>query len=422
MLICIFEDEFYRRLLPLAQLKPAYDLRCGQTTLREKIERAYHDADFLLHTRDYLKDAVKVRHPSSYVNEIPRGADRMLLINGRILFRAELVRLFAESDDDIVYSHSDTILAAWLSGKRLEAFGNSIAAKLVSSSDFPELKRDEIEEIEIINYPWDLVHRNGAELLTDFLVSTEGRPEVLGEVYDGAHLLNRSQIHVGRKAKIKPGAVLDAENGPIYISDDVEVMPNAVICGPAFVGKGSLIKAGAKIYENTSIGEMCKVGGEVEGSIVHAYSNKQHEGFVGHSYLGEWVNIGADSNTSDLKNDYGTVRVYNDGLTVDSGLRFVGLTMGDHSKCGINSMFNTGTVVDVCCNIYGSGSPPKYLPAFSWGEAPSKFVTYRLDKAIDVARKVMARRNVTMNEAEERLLRKVFELTEKERETSGVRA
>ena len=144
----------------------------------------------------------------------------------------------------------------------------------------------------------------------------------------------------------------------IYISKNAMIMPNAVIGGPAFVGENSVIKISAKIYENTTIGETCKVGGEVEESIIHAYSNKQHEGFIGHSYVGEWVNIGADSNNSDLKNDYGNVKVYNDGALVDTGSQFVGLIMGDHSKCGINSMFNTGTVVDVFCNLFGAGNPP----------------------------------------------------------------
>jgi UDP-N-acetylglucosamine diphosphorylase/glucosamine-1-phosphate N-acetyltransferase len=215
--------------------------------------------------------------------------------------------------------------------------------------------------------------------------------------------------------------VLDAENGPIYIGKNVKILPNAVIEGPAYVGDGSLIKVSAKIYENTSIGPVCKVGGEVEASIIHAFSNKQHEGFIGHSYLGTWVNIGADTNNSDLKNDYGNVKVYVDGELIDSGSMFVGLIMGDHSKSGINLMFNTGTVVGVSCNIYGSGLPPKFVPSFSWGGAQDGFVTYRIDKAIEVARRVMARRNVQLTEIDEKLFRKIFELTEEERVKAGVK-
>ena len=163
------------------------------------------------------------------------------------------------------------------------------------------------------------------------------------------------------------------------------------------------------------------MGGEVEESIIHAYSNKQHEGFIGHAYLGEWVNIGADSNNSDLKNDYGNVKVYNDGALVDTGSQFVGLTMGDHSKCGINSMFNTGTVVSVACNVYGAGIPPKYIPAFSWGGALDGLVTYKIGKAVEVAKRVMARRKIALSEANERLFKKVFEMTAEERKVAGVR-
>lgn len=421
MHICIFEDEFYRRLLPLTYLRPVYDLRCGQLTLREKIARVYPDEIFVLHTRTYLRDTVKEKHPGSYVNEIPGDTDRLLLINGRLIFGADAARILGDTGKDIVYSDDGVIIGAWLSGKNLEAYRNVIGKNLVSSNDFRGIKRVETEGTELVRYPWELVHKNGSQLDSDFRLLTGGRPEVLGKIYDGAHLLNPSQIYVGKGAKLKPGAVLDAEKGPIYIARDAEIMPNAVIRGPAFIGEGSIIKAGAKIYEGTSIGEVCKVGGEVECSIIHSHSNKQHEGFVGHSYIGEWVNIGADSNTSDLKNDYGSVRVYNDGSMVESGLQFVGLMMGDHSKCGINSMFNTGTVVGVFCNVYGSGIPPKHVPPFSWGEAAEGFVTYRLEKAIEVARKVTERRKVTLSPADEELIKRVFEMTRQERVTAGIR-
>lgn len=421
MRICIFEDEYYRGLLPLTYLRPVYDLRCGQLTLREKIARAYPDEIFILHTRDYLRDTVKEKHPGSYVNEIPGDTDRLLLINGRMIFSADSARILADTGKDIIYSQAGVVVGAWLSGRNLEAYRHAIGKSLVSSDGFHGVRRAETEGLELIRYPWELVHRNRSQLELDFRLSTGGQRGVLGKIYDGAHLLNQAQIHVGKGARVNPGAVLDAEKGPIYIARDVEIMPNAFIRGPVFIGEGSLIKAGAKIYEGTSIGELCKVGGEVEASIFHAYSNKQHEGFVGHSYIGEWVNIGADSNTSDLKNDYGFIRVYVDGAIADSGLQFVGLMMGDHSKCGINSMFNTGTVVDIFCNIYGSGMPPKHVPSFSWGDASGGFVTYRLEKAIEVARTVMERRKMTLSLVDEELIKRVFEITKQERDAAGIR-
>jgi UDP-N-acetylglucosamine diphosphorylase/glucosamine-1-phosphate N-acetyltransferase len=277
------------------------------------------------------------------------------------------------------------------------------------------LEKEEVD-VQMIRYPWDLVSNNGKQIVADARLLTRGTSgkRIRGKVYPGAMLINRKNIFIDTGATIKPGVVLDAENGPVHIGKNVTVFPNATIEGPAFVGDGSLIKIGAKIYENTSIGEMCKVGGEVEASIIHSYSNKQHDGFLGHAYLGMWVNLGADTNNSDLKNNYGTVKVYINGEPVDSGSMFVGLTMGDHSKAGINTMFNTGTVVGVSCNVFGSGFPPKYIPSFSWGGAEG-LTLYDPDKSIGVARRVMARRKVELKEADERLFRKVFELTEKER-------
>jgi UDP-N-acetylglucosamine diphosphorylase/glucosamine-1-phosphate N-acetyltransferase len=211
--------------------------------------------------------------------------------------------------------------------------------------------------------------------------------------------------------------VLDAEDGPIFIDEGATIMANASLQGPLFVGAKSTIKMGAKIYEGTSIGPVCKVGGEVEESIFHAYSNKQHEGFLGHAYLGEWVNLGADTNNSDLKNNYGTVRVHIDGKTIDSGLLFVGLFMGDHAKSGINTMFNTGTVVGVMSNVFGADYPDKLVPSFAWGGAAS-CETYACEKALQVARRVMARRNRELTKAQEAVLRQVFELTAHERDAA----
>jgi len=171
-----------------------------------------------------------------------------------------------------------------------------------------------------------------------------------------------------------------------------------------------MMKIGAKIYGGTSVGEMCKVGGEVEGTIIHGYTNKQHDGFLGHSYIGKRVNLGAGTNNSDLKNNYGRVKVFVDGDFVDSGRMFVGLTMGDHSTTGIHTMFNTGSVVGVCCNVFGAGFPPKFIPSFSWGGG-KEFSEYDLPKGIETARRMMARRQVEMGKSYEKMLRDVYRKT-----------
>jgi UDP-N-acetylglucosamine diphosphorylase / glucose-1-phosphate thymidylyltransferase / UDP-N-acetylgalactosamine diphosphorylase / glucosamine-1-phosphate N-acetyltransferase / galactosamine-1-phosphate N-acetyltransferase len=305
-----------------------------------------------------------------------------------------------------------------VSGRNLERFKSRLS-DLYDFPDFEGLVRKEVK-VTMIRYPWDLVGNNGAQLRADFAALTAGMKEKInGKVYDGAILLNREAICIDAGAKVKPGVVLDAEEGPIYIAKNAKVFPNATIEGPAYIGEGSMIKIGAKIYEDTSIGPVCKVGGEVEASIIHSYSNKQHDGFLGHAYLCKWVNLGADTNNSDLKNNYGNVRVYINGEEVDSGSTFVGLTMADHSKSAINTMFNTGTVVGVSSNIFGAGFPPKYVPSFAWGGAES-MTTYDMSRSLEVARRVMGRRKVVMSAAEEGVFRKVFELTHEERRKAGM--
>jgi UDP-N-acetylglucosamine diphosphorylase/glucosamine-1-phosphate N-acetyltransferase len=419
MNICIFEDEKYRKLLPLVYFRPVYELRCGINLLKDKIIRSFSNPNVILHARDYLTDVLKRDYPNYYVNELPPNANQVLFVNGRVLADPHFADKFKYNGKDIAYVKGDDIVAFWASGENLEKFKNKFGTPL-TKLDFENYEKVEISP-KLINYPWDIINNNGEQIVIDFNILTDGKARREGKIYEGVHLLNEHFIHIEEGAKIKPGVVLDAENGPIYIGKNVKILPNAVIEGPAYVGDGSLIKVSAKIYENTSIGPVCKVGGEVEASIIHAFSNKQHEGFIGHSYLGTWVNIGADTNNSDLKNDYGNVKVYVDGELIDSGSMFVGLIMGDHSKSGINLMFNTGTVIGVSCNIYGSGLPPKFVPSFSWGGAQDGFVTYRIDKAIEVARRVMARRNVQLTEIDEKLFRKIFELTEEERVKAGVK-
>jgi UDP-N-acetylglucosamine diphosphorylase/glucosamine-1-phosphate N-acetyltransferase len=226
--------------------------------------------------------------------------------------------------------------------------------------------------------------------------------------------VDEGRIRIGRNVRISPGVSIDASSGPVRLEDDVAVMSGATLSGPLHVGPGSTIKMGARIYGETTIGPVCKVGGEVAESVIHGYSNKQHDGFIGHSYLGEWVNIGAGSNTSDMKNNYSTVRVDVGGTTVDSGHLFVGLFVGDHSKSGIGTVFNTGSVLGVCSNIFGADYPPKYMPSFVWGGSRG-FVEHELPKAIETARRSMARRGKTLDEHGETVLRTVFELTAGER-------
>ncbi len=417
MHICIFEGIYFERLLPLTYFRPTYELRCGITSLKDKILRHFPDSKVTLHCRSYLADLLAEKYPDFEINSI--SSKECLFINGRVLAEEDfLQKLDLNNPNDVLFVNGETIVAAKVSGEKLENLKNNLH-DLFTLSDFDGLIKKQID-VKMINYYWDLVNNNPSQIAADYkFLMKEKKKKLLGKIYQGTYLLNEDDIFVGEGATIKPGVVLDAEEGPIFIGKGAKLMSNAVIEGPCFIGEKSVVKIGAKIYEGTSIGEVCKVGGEIEKSIIHSHSNKQHEGFLGHSYLAMWVNLGADTNNSDLKNNYGIVKVFINGELVDTGSMFVGLSMGDHSKCAINTMFNTGTNVGVSCNIYGAGVPPKYMPSFSWGGG-EMMTTYALDRSLDVAKRVMGRRKIAMSAAEEKLFRKIFDLTSEERRKRGM--
>jgi UDP-N-acetylglucosamine diphosphorylase/glucosamine-1-phosphate N-acetyltransferase len=417
MRICIFEDNRYTNFLPLAYFRPVYELRCGAFSLREKLAMALPGTKQILHVRSELAGYLSEEFTKLHINNLPD--DDIWFINGRILADENLAKFIKQkTGEQKVFLGGDDVGAVFIKKDSISDFKKKLIESPIDKSIFKVLTAENFP-FALINYTWELVHRTTSEIEKDFnRLKTAKR--ISGKLYPGVHLINKRNIIIGNGSIIKSGAVIDAENGPVIIGKNVTIMPNAVVEGPVFIGDNSIIKIGAKIYHGTSIGEYCKVGGEVEASIIQAYSNKQHEGFLGHSYLGSWVNLGADTNTSDLKNNYSTIRVRVNGQMIDSGSQFVGLTIGDHSKSGINVMFDTGTVVGVSCNIYGAGLPPKYMPSFAWG-GEKEFTVYDLEKSIDTMKHVMIRRNMKMSESYEKLVRKVFKDTMHERQSSGVK-
>ncbi|MFQ5708868.1 MAG: GlmU family protein [bacterium] len=406
--ICIFEDQFYGQLFPLALTRPVFDLRCGVFTLKKKITRLFPKSSISLLCRNYLSEVVQEANPDCKVNRIDEK--ECLFFNGRVLAEQKLVQDL-DLTRERIYVHKEQIIVAFLKDDNLKKM-QSLPDGTFNLDELRDLETVEVDA-RIVEFPWDLVNENAGEIVRDFGALNQAG-QILGQVDPGATLLNSEQICIGEASQVKAGAVLDADAGPILLGKGVTVMPNAVIQGPAFVGDGSTIKIGAKIYEGTAIGQVCKIGGEVEESIIHSYSNKQHEGFLGHAYLGSWTNLGADTNNSDLKNNYGFVKVFIDDRWVDSGCQFVGLFMGDHSKAGINTMFNTGTVVGVMSNVFGAGFPPKHIPSFAWGGSAG-FVEHELEKALETARRVMVRRKVPMSPPSEKLFRHLFHITQGDR-------
>jgi UDP-N-acetylglucosamine diphosphorylase/glucosamine-1-phosphate N-acetyltransferase len=270
----------------------------------------------------------------------------------------------------------------------------------------------DMPEARLLSFNWQLIERNSDVIADDFKkLPYRGQSEE-SVVYPGVQMINDENILIGEGAVIKSGVVLDATDGPIAIGDGAVVMPNASIIGPVSVGANSVVKTGAKILQGTSIGEVCKIGGEVDSTIFGNYTNKAHDGFIGHSYLGEWVNIGAASNNSDLKNNYSYVRMWCAGVDKETGRQFLGTIIGDHTKTGINTIFNTGTVIGFNCNIYSSEMPPKFVPSFSWGHGES-LTDYDIVKAMQTAEIVMERRKIKFAKAYKALFEKIHDLSGK---------
>lgn len=409
--ICIFEDEKYLNFLPLCYSRPVFDLRCGINLLKEKVFRHFKSQNKILYCRDYLVEKVKFENPKSLVNELK--GDEIIFINARLLISSDLVREIKKEKDDIIYYSENSVAAAKISKKNL----NVVFEKFPGILSFQELQLRSMKiKTNSLNYIWDLIKENGNQIVSDYYAIIKNQKNFVGRKFDGAYLINKKEIFIGEGTKIYPTVVIDASDGPVYIGKNVTILPNSAIQGPAFIGDNSIIKMKASIYHDTSIGDVCKVGGEVEGSIIHSYSNKQHDGFLGHAYLGSFVNLGADTTNSDLKNNYSKVSVMLNNKSIDTGMQFLGLIMGDHSKTGINTMFNTGTIVGFASNIFGTGFPPKYVTSFAWGTA-DYFETHDLQRAMKTAEIVMGRRKIEFGSIEKKLFQKIFELTEEERKS-----
>ena len=280
--------------------------------------------------------------------------------------------------------------------------------EFMSEEDNSEMIKTEEDFIKIIN-PWDIFVFNDRALREDFELITKGRKSAV--LSDTNRVFAPENIFVEEGAVVEC-ATLNAKEGPIYIGKDAEIMENSVVRGPFAMCEHSVLKLSAKIYGATTLGPYVKVGGELANVVIFGYSNKAHDGFIGNSVIGEWCNIGADTNASNLKNTYEEVRLWSieKNTFVPTGQTFCGTIMGDHSKCGINTMFNTGTVIGVSSNIFGHGYQRNYVPSFAWG-GPSGMKTFEPDKAIEVAEKMEARRGIEMSDIDKRILLHVYRST-----------
>ena len=385
----LFDSDARNALLPFTYTRPVADIRVGILTIREKWEKHLGLTTTTI-TEEYLEE----KYPMVEM-------EQNILINASFIPTESLVEKVKNLTENQALFVGDDVVAFYTSDSQEEV-------------DFSTYSQIEYEEklLQIKN-TWDIFSFNGEAIKLDFDLITEERTSQ--PIPEGVHAINKENIFIEEGASVIYSS-LNASEGPIYIGKDAKILEGSLIRGPFAMCENAIVKMGAKIYGNTTLGPFCKVAGEINNAVLFGYSSKGHEGYLGNAVLGEWCNIGADSNNSNLKNNYAEVKIwsYETERFAKTGLQFCGLMMGDHSKCGINTMFNTGTVIGVSANIFGSGFPRNFIPSFSWGGA-SGFTTYQTNKVFEVAEVVMQRKGIPFEDKDKKILERIFNETSKYR-------
>ena len=377
MKIQLVDGKHRSYLLPLTYTRPVAELRCGIITIAEKYTKRGHEIGY---------------GTEAYLNTKYPPIEAEVLVSGSVC----PTDAFLEA------------VAGLSSGQALIQGDELLAFKGEKWVDEPSEIIPFSGALNLITRPWDIWSKNASELNLDFDLLTKDR---FSAPIDATNTVIGDRVFLEEGAKAT-ASILNATSGPIYLAKNAEIMEGCIVRGGLALGESSALKMGAKIYGATTLGPHCKVGGEVNNSVIIGYSNKGHDGFLGNSALGEWCNLGADTNNSNLKNNYDEVKAwsYVDGRFAKTGQQFCGLIMGDHSKSGINTMFNTGTVVGVSANVYGAGFPRNFIASFTWG-GPQGTMEYRIDKALDTADRMMKRRGLEVDEVEKAILEQVYALS-----------
>lgn len=394
MQLCFFEDSKLTNFHPLTLSRPLDDLRIGIFTLAEKWKYGLETDSFARTVRPNLKGVFK---PGT-VNT----ANSCLWINPRYLPTDALLQEVNSLNEGTCLQSDATIIAANVDGETSKQWLTQ------GRPDFSNLLVLQTHDFDSIEHLWDIFQRNGQEIKRDFQHINAPVQEGF-TMSDNACLENSANIIIDKGAHIEAGCVLDARHGPIYIGEGATIMAGSILRGPLAVCKNSVVKTGAKIYGDTTIGPVCKVGGEVSNTVFHSYSNKAHHGYIGNSVVGQWCNFGAGTTVSNLKTNYSNVRVadWTTEEEQDSNQQFVGIMMGDHSKTAINCVINSGTVTGVNCNILSRDFPPKLIRSFSW-VGSNVIQPYNLDKALDTMKIMMARRDVKLTEPYQQMMSQIF--------------
>jgi UDP-N-acetylglucosamine diphosphorylase/glucosamine-1-phosphate N-acetyltransferase len=400
--ILIFETEKHINYYPFNIMHPIWELRCGSFRLFEKVQKINKDANIRfvgreLHTKSFIK--------RFQINNDTNLSGAVLIMNAQIIPNKKFFKEIQNIDYNTKLTFNGHVAGYLLSDISKIIKNDKYDISLIYES---ELNTIEMKSVDFLEWIYESLDFNGSEIEndTELLGSDYTNPEP--NEFLGSYLIEPKNIFIGNNVKIAPGAVLDASKGKIIIGHNSEIMPQATIVGPASVGENNKIKIGAKIYEDSSFGEWCKIGGEIENTIIQSYSNKQHEGFLGHSFISEWVNLGADTNNSDLKNTYGNIKIRMEDRIIDTGRMFMGLLCGDHTKSSINAMFTTGSVAGICGIIVREWFMPNYIKSFTWG-GKNDSPQYHFKKAIETAKIVMKRRNKDITDEEIELMKIEYE-------------
>jgi UDP-N-acetylglucosamine diphosphorylase/glucosamine-1-phosphate N-acetyltransferase len=374
MNIVLFEDEKVSNFYPVTRLRTTDEIRTGRWTQKERASLQFKSEILTYSARELYGDKFKV-------------GDDTLFLNARLKDFSSFADL--EADECVVNKDGDIL------GYR----GN----KIIEGKDFDGFNVLS-KEIPMYNFIWDVI-ADLSERLNSDLSGDSSLGQIQSPISNSVHIENKNNVYIGKGVKFGAGVVLETEDAPIWIDDDTVIESHCCIIGPAYIGKKSKVKP-CSLLDIVAIGDVVKISGEIEGTIFQGYSNKQHLGFFGHAFIGEWVNLGAGTTNSDLKNNYSKVSVVLEGKRYETGMQFLGTIIGDHSKAAINTTFNTGTIIEPFCNIFGRGYPPKYVPPFSWwGDS---IVEYKLDKAIETAARVMKRRDIDLSENYRKKIEQLF--------------
>ena len=389
--IIFLDDYTWDELRPLTLTRPVSEIRIGILTVREKWMRYLHGSEYSYITRDYLSKRFQLGPSESN-----------LIINSAVLPDFKIAEEILKLQPSQLLLKEGSFIAANSSMDQIN--------DIVSGNSDAFIAKEYTSEVVVLKSFCDIFSFNAQEIIKDFELFCKNRRSQ--QLSKSNNVIGTNQVFIEEGAVVEC-CTINVNDGPVYIGKDAEVMEGCLIRGPFAMGEHSSLKMGAKIYGGTTIGPHCKVGGEVNNSVFFGYSNKAHDGFLGNSVIGEWVNIGADSNNSNLKNNYAPVKMWNYGKKrfVNTGLTFAGLIMGDHSKCSINTMFNTGTVCGVSCNLYGAGFHRNFIPSFTWG-SPAGYSRFDFNKAFEVAEIMMKRRGLTPEESEKEILHHLFSQSE----------